>query len=223
MEEIFNYKKQIIIVISIVIIMSIIVFCYFANKHDDEIKIEQNDTILNDEEEDIEEIEEDNITFYVDIKGEVLNPGVYNIVKNSIVNDVIVLAGGLTKNADTTCVNLSKKITDEMVIYINSKSEIKKMKEEKEIVVTNEKICSDVINGAYNSSTTEEITSNSKININSATIEELTTLPGIGEEKAKNIIEYRTTNNGFKDITEIKNISGIGDALFNNIKDLITI
>ena len=71
-----------------------------------------------------------------------------------------------------------------------------------------------------NKQTQEE---NSKVNINKATKEEIMTLSGIGESKALAIIKYREENNGFKDISEIMNVSGIGEALFNKIKEFITI
>ncbi len=228
MEEIFNYKKQIILSLIIVLVVSIVLFCIFINKKESNTKIVKE--IKEDEE--IIDKEEDNdeqTTFYVDIKGEIVNPGVYNIVKNSIVNDVIVLAGGLTKNADTTCVNLSKKITDEMVIYINSKSEIKKLKEENKVTVNKEIICNDIKNDAYialpEDKTDTSITTptTNKINLNTATLDILVTLPGIGEDKARKIIEYREQNNGFKTIEELKNINGIGDSTFDKLKDLITV
>lgn len=228
MEEIFNYKKQIILSLIIVLVISIVLFCIFINKKGNNTKIVK-ETKENEEIIDKEEDNDEQTTFYVDIKGEIVNPGVYNIVKNSIVNDVIVLAGGLTKNADTTCVNLSKKITDEMVIYINSKSEIKKLKEENKVTVNKEIICNDVKNDAYialpedktDTSTTTPTTK--KINLNTATLDILVTLPGIGEDKARKIIEYREQNNGFKTIEELKNINGIGDSIFDKVKDLITL
>ncbi len=139
----------------------------------------------------------------VDIKGEVINPGVYQLNENSIINDVISIAGGLTEDADTTNINLSKMITNEMVIYIHSKEEI----------VSNEYF-------------EEEIyieTKSNLININIASINELMTLSGIGESKANDIIEYRNINGNFKSIDEIKNVSGIGDSTYAKIKDYITI
>ena len=143
----------------------------------------------------------------VDIKGAVVNPGVYYVHSNTIVQEVIVLAGGLTNDADTSNINLSKKVTNEMIITIYTKEEVSKMDKLDTIV--------------------EEVTNNNsngnKISLNSATIDELTTLSGIGEEKAKLIIQYREKCGPFKSIEEIRNIKGIGTAMYDKIKDNITV
>ena len=143
----------------------------------------------------------------VDVKGEVNNPGVIELESGSIVDDAIKKAGGVTENADLKNTNLSKKIEDEMVIYIYSKDEVKESNQ--------------TIN--YNEKTNSVINSNSSlININTASVEELKTLNGIGESKAQRIIEYRN-NTPFKSIEDIKNVDGIGDKAFEKIKDKITI
>ena len=141
--------------------------------------------------------------YYVDIKGYVKKPGVYEVSKTSIVNDCLKLAGGLLKNADTTTINLSKPVSAAMVIYVPNNAAIP--------------------DNSNTSSDTSSATTNLKINLNTASKEELTKLSGIGEAKAQDIIDYRNTNGSFKTIEEIKNISGIGDALFAKIKDNITI
>lgn len=157
---------------------------------------------------------------YVDIKGSVKNPGVYEFKENDRVIDAIELAGGLNKNANTSNINLSKKLESEMVIYIYSDSEIKNGSKTLSCDTTCNTEIIEINNCVENS--TNKTESSSLININTATIEELQTLDGIGESKAKNIIEYRTTNGNFKSIEEIKNISGIGDSLYEKIKDKIT-
>ena len=175
----------------------------------------------------------------VDIKGEIKNPGVYELKENDRVSDAIKVSGGLTENADTTLINLSKNLKDEMVIIIYNKYEIEKLRQDsmttKTIVEYIEKGCScpDTINDACISKNTEstntdinskiETTKDNKISLNKATQEELLTLPGIGESKAKAIIKYREENNGFKSIDEIKNISGIGESTFEKFKDYISI
>ena len=154
--------------------------------------------------ESIEEEESDS-KLVVDIKGAVMNPGVYYVEKNTIVQDVIILAGGLKEDADTSNLNLSKKITNEMVITVYTKKEIEDIGK---------------LDAIYEEETT---TPTNKISLNNATIEELTTLSGIGEEKAKLIIQYREKCGPFKTIEEIKNIKGIGQAMYDKIKDHITI
>lgn len=184
---------------------------------------------------------------YVDVKGSVKTPGVYELTNDSIINDVIKLAGGFTKNAYTNNINLSKKVTNELVIYVYSKSEYQKLtKEEPKIVEctcptydisdctnnANSIIVSDSDNSKTNTTESSvdinnEITEkvdNAKtlININVASLEELTTLNGIGESKAKAIIEFRDKTK-FQKIEDIMNVSGIGEKAFEKIKDYITV
>lgn len=162
--------------------------------------------------------------YYVDIKGYVKKPGVYEVSKTSIVNDCLKLAGGLLKNADTTTINLSKPVSAAMVIYVPKKNEVIKSTTDKTATTTTEIPNNAAIpDNGNTSSDTSSATTNLKINLNTASKEELTKLNGIGEAKAQDIIGYRNTNGSFKTIEEIKNISGIGDALFAKIKDNITI
>lgn len=165
----------------------------------------------------------------VDIKGAVKKPGVYEISSDKRVVDVISLAGGLKSNANTNYVNLSTKLQDEMVIWIYTNEEISKLELEKSSVKYMIKECNcptvdntTCLNNNSNTSN-EKSTKDNLININSATIDDLKNLPGIGESKAKQIIEYRNSNGNFKSIEDIKNVSGIGDALFNKIKTSIKV
>lgn len=162
----------------------------------------------------------------VDIKGEVNIPGIYMLPVSARVIDVISQAGGLTENADTTVINLSKKVKDEMVIIIYSKEQVKNFEETKkqEEYLQNKCIQPDenaIQNDACiaNSATTIS----GKININTATQEELMTLTGIGASKAKDIISYRETNGPFTNIEDLKNVSGIGESTFARIKENITV
>ena len=167
-------------------------------------------------------------TYFVDIKGSINNPGVYEVDCGKRVIDVINMAGGLTEDADTTILNLSKKVKDEMYIIVYSNSQIKEYKEKllpsKEIIkkVEEKIICPDNSNDACEKSSTskEETKIEGKININTASKEELMNLPSIGESKADKIIKYRKTNI-FNTIDDIKNVSGIGESIFNKIKDYI--
>ncbi len=180
-------------------------------------------------------------TYHVDIKGAIKNPGVYAVTKGSNVNDVIELAGGLKSNGTTSNINLSKRVDDEMVIYIYTKSELNKLKnnETQSISVTNNECKSDSKSADITNCVVEDSTlitntgdtpvneteqSNSKlVNINTATKEELLTLTGIGESKANCIIAYRQEKGSFNNIEDIKNVSGIGEALFEKIKESITV
>ena len=163
-------------------------------------------------------------TYKVDIKGEILTPGIYTLKSNSRVIDVIEMSGGLTENADTSVINLSKKITDEMVIIIYSKSEVRDFEKTKEKEKTIQEKCIKKDDNALKNDAciTDSVKVSGKISLNSATKEELMTLTGIGESKAEDIIKYREENGPFKAIEDIKNVSGIGDSLFAKIKENIT-
>lgn len=140
----------------------------------------------------------------IDISGEVINPGVYRLTGEVRVNDILIKAGGLSANADRDWVaknlNLAQKLVDGQKIYIPNEVESKKLKVE-----------SDGVLGV--------LTDNKIVRINSATIEQLDTLSGVGPSIAKKIIDYRTKNGGFKNIEELKLVSGIGDKLFEEIKN----
>ena len=165
----------------------------------------------------------------VDIKGSVQSPGVYELDEDSRVIDLINMAGGLLKDSNTELINLSMKLKDEMTIIIYSNKEIdnyKKNNNKKEIVYIEVEKCPDKINDACINKTTESKNSDkldNKISINNASIQELVKIPGVGEAKAKDIVFYREKNGLFKTIEDIKQVSGIGDSLFEKIKDNITI
>ena len=144
--------------------------------------------------------------FMVDVKGAVVTPGVYKVTEGQIVNDVITLAGGLLESADTSNLNLSKQLSAEMVITVFTKEEIKEEKKQKVALVTN-----------------EETSKTSKVSLNQATLEELMTLPSVGEAKAKLIIDYRETCGPFEDLEELKNIKGIGEAIYEKLVAYITL
>jgi len=221
-----EYKVLVIGVIIIMIIVLIQTSLIFYLNTQKEKPVEEIST--NEEEEPKEKY------FYVDIKGEVKKKGTYKIEEGKRVIDVINLAGGLTSNADTSANNLSMKIKDEMVIIIYSKAQIKDFKTVKKEEALIKEACNDNANDLKNDSCIkqEETTSdkkiqneekqNKKVSINTGTLEELMTLSGIGESKAKSIIEYRKENK-FENIEDIKNVSGIGDALYEKIKNHITL
>lgn len=231
-----NIKIISILIILILITSLILLKLYLMNNQEQitEIKEDKNELIINEPKK--EEIKIKKV--YVDIKGAVVNPGVYEIEENKKVIDVVNEAGGLTKNADTSMINLAKVVTNEMVIIIYTKEEVKKYQKQEEIIkiIDKECICPEIKNDACinnqlsnpkesnkNNNQTIENNSNKKININTASKEELQTLTGIGESKAEAIIEYRQKNGNFKTIEEIKEVSGIGESAYEKIKDYITI
>ena len=136
---------------------------------------------------------------YIDIKGAVKDPGVYQAEATMRIVDALDLAGGLLEEADSNQLNLATKVVDQMVIYVPIKGE------ETNLI-------------AEGVPSTQE---NGKININTGSKEELMTLNGIGEKKAESIIQYREENGSFSTIEDIKNISGIGEKTFENLKEEI--
>lgn len=212
----YNHR-YIITSICIVIFLILSYIFYFKNK------LNKEEVIINDEIEEKEEII-DNSFIYIDIKGAINKPGVYKIESDSRVIDAINKADGLNEEADTSLLNLSAKLHDEMYIYVYTKEEVLnfvKVVEEQNIKIdeckkTNE-VCipEEIIN--------KDDIKNNKININKASLEELKLLPSIGDAKAQSIIDYRNSVGIFNSIEDIKNVSGIGDNLFDKIKDLITV
>ena len=162
----------------------------------------------------------------VDVKGAVKNPKVYALEEGATVEDAITMAGGLAKDGVTKNINLSKKLKDEMVVYVFTNEEIKAEKLANEIVCEVPKCECETINVSSDtniSNNSQSSNNNSVISINTASESELTTLDGIGPSKAKAIIEYRNANGPFKTIEDIKKVSGIGDAAFEKIKNRITV
>lgn len=226
----YRYRKQIIIGI---LFSLLALSCFFGYKKFFSKKKENNEEkvvakfIKKDEEETKTKktsTKEEKIIYKVDIKGEVHNPGIYSLEANSRVIDVIELAGGLTENANTTVINLSKKIIDEMVIIVYSNDQVKDFEKTEEIQKqVQEKCIGETIHNDACITDNLEQDAPKLISINTATKEELMQLTGIGEAKALDIIKYREENGPFQSIEDIKNVSGIGDSLFAKIKENITV
>lgn len=212
-------KKYIIgaIIITVLLILS----RFFVNA--EEKNIIGNDDIV-DEVVEVEELED----CHVYIRGYVEKEGVYECLKTDKVIDIINKAGGIKEGGDVSLINLSKKVFDEMVIIIYSKDEVLNAKERLnspkyiEIIKEIEKecVCLDDINDSCIKK--EEDNTNSKINLNTADKDMLMTIPKIGSSKADAIMEYRKIK-PFDQIEDIKNVSGIGDSTFEDIKDYITV
>lgn len=148
---------------------------------------------------------------YVDIKGEVLRPGVYEFSCESRIQEVIKKAGGFTEEADETKINLAQKITDQMqmiVPNVHSKQE------------------GGVTEGNSEKGNTSNTTpSNSKqgtVNINTATLEELQTIKGIGKKKAEAILQYRKEHGAFRTKEDLLQVKGIGKKALEAIESQVT-
>lgn len=219
-------KKKKIIFLSVGVLIFVVLSIFLTNK-----KADAKEEDLSFEDVSVKEVKKEEVkkkeTFMVDIKGEVLTPGVYEIEDGGRVIDVINKAGGLSENADTSLINLSKKVSDAMVIVVYSKEEAKKLEDENGTQVQ-EKTTNDALIKNNEKQISEKQTSNSNqssgpININTASKEQLETLTGIGASKADKIIKYREENGGFKNIEQLQEVSGIGEKLFAKVKDNITI
>ena len=155
------------------------------------------------------------VNVYIDISGEVINPGVYEMKEGDRVIDVLKMAGGLSAEADRQWVeqniNRARLLKDGEKIYIPKLGEV--------LGNSNNQIPSDPNKSQianYNNQT-------SLVNLNRATTEELDKLPGVGPAIAKKIIDYRQSNGGFVSVEEIKLVPGIGDKMYQEIKDLVEI
>lgn len=215
-------KKNKKSIVFLIIIFTIIFTFYFRNKflveenvyvvskeevndkQDMMIDKSSNENIIETEKVDLnKDVNTNMITIY--ISGEVKKPGVVTLESNKRLADAIKELGGTTEDADLNKINMALKIKDEEH-YI-----IPKIGEE---IVNNE--------STINENTFSE-NDNKKININLAEINELEELPGVGEATANKIIKYRDENGSFKSIEEIKNVNGIGDKKYEDLKDLISI
>ena len=148
---------------------------------------------------------------YVDIKGEVLRPGVYEFSCESRMQDVIKKAGGFTEEADETKINLAQKITDQMQIIVPNVHS----KQEDGLTEGN----------SEKGSSTNTSVSNSKqgtININTATLEELQTIKGIGKKKAEAILQYRKEHGAFRTKEDLLQVKGIGKKALEAIESQVT-
>ena len=173
--------------------------------------VHEKESISNNISDENDNQEKENInkkTITVFISGEVKNPGVVTIDAEKRLSDAVNELGGTTENADLNKVNLAMKLKDESH-YI-----IPKIGDNLESY-TNETFENDIENDLNNK--------NNLININTASIQELDTLPGIGEATANKIVNYREEKGKFNSIEEIKNVNGIGDKKYEELKTLISI
>lgn len=239
-----KYLKDIVLVILVIIALGIASYALYSTYEERETVSDNivltNNASITDEEKQFEE------KIYVDVKGAVKKPGVYEVDNNTIINDVIKLAGGFKSNAYKNNINLSKKVSSEMVVYVYTKTEYAKSKDTN--ISSGEVICkapdynidncvdnkTSIIENGENKdldnsknddkqSNSDNINNKTVVNINTADVKMLTSLSGIGDSKAETIVDYRNKNGNFKSIDDIMNVSGIGEALFEKIKDYITV
>ncbi len=146
----------------------------------------------------------------IDVGGEVIKPGVYELKSGDRINDVLVVAGGLSAKADRDWVeknlNKAEKLVDGQKIFI-PRQQLTQLGGQAKV---------DSVLGVVNNEA-------KIVRINTATLEQLDILSGVGPSIAQKIIDYRTKNGGFKNIEELKLVSGIGDKLFEKIKDEIAL
>lgn len=153
------------------------------------------------------------LIIYIDIKGAVNRPGLYQLSEGSRMVDAIEAAGGLTTEADDRTINLAEKLLDQQKIIVYTESEMAEqlMQEDRDNLLERD---------VYPSNPSD---ATQKININIATIDELQALPNIGPKKAQAIIEYRQTNGSFQTIDQIKEIKGIGEKTYEELAHLISV
>ena len=152
-------------------------------------------------------------TIFIDIGGEVINPGLYELNEKARVNDAIIAAGGTTDKADLTEINLAYVLSDALKITIPKKEEGQKENSKK-----NASISSSLMTPKADVSQVSGL-----VNINTATKNQLKNLEGIGDSTAQKIIDYRTQNGQFNKIEDIKKVSGIGESKYQQIKDNISV
>ncbi|AUN13282.1 competence protein ComEA [[Clostridium] sordellii] len=193
---------------------------YIVSQAEDKKEINKNlEPVQKDEDlnmDNSEKINTVNKKITIFISGEVKSPGVVELYSEDRLMDGVKKCGGVTDEADMNRINLAMKISDEGH-YIIPKigEEIENVKDKgKETVNQTQNL---------NDNKSEQNKENNKININNASLIELDSLPGVGEVTAQKIIDYREENTKFKSIEEIKNVKGIGENKFNNLKDYISI
>lgn len=213
----FNSKqKKVIIIMGIIAIIVIIYYIYnniiYSNHRNisDDIMVQSNNVVNN------SKIVEDNVeNIVIHITGAVKTPGIVKLKEGDRIEDAIEAAGGLSEEADISNVNLAYILEDGLKIIIPSSYDIEI--EDDEIIQNNSG--KNIIEGDTNI----QVKEGNIININKATEIDLETLPGIGPSLATKIILYREENGKFSSIDDIKNVSGIGESKYENIKNYICV
>lgn len=200
--------KQKIIKIAIAVLIGIFAIVYYfstSNKETNYEEILTNEVVIENKQD--ENIEEEKPMIKVYVTGEVNNPGVIELEEGARIEDAIENAGGIKPEANLNDVNLAYEVSDGEKIYIPNLLDATGTENIEEM-------------STENSSTSN---SNKKVNINKATVTELTNIPGIGESTAEKIIAYREENGKFKSVEDIKKVSGIGTSKYEKLKDYISV
>ncbi len=208
----FNKKQKIILGILGAIVAGFI--CYYVYAKDETNNIEELEGDFELQEENTEESYSDDIIL-VHVSGAVNNEGIVELKVDSRISDAIEKAGGIKEDAYTEEINLAYKLEDGMKIHIPTKQEKQQTNNTQDYITTS--------SGVIEKEKQKEETKQKKVNINTALQAELETLSGIGASTAKKIIAYRKEKGTFKKIEDIKNVSGIGEAKFEKIKEYITV
>ena len=233
MKELNKKQKIIVITISAILLGAIIYYVYGKetpniNRNEiipyeyetNEIE-EKNTTVLENK------MEENTEKIIIYITGAVKKEGVYELEEGSRISDAIEQAEGLKEEANTENINLAYKLEDGTKIKIPTQKEtqenLKNNIQNNEYITTNSGLENENISNNENIINSTQTKKEQKININKATQEELETLSGIGPSTANKIIQYRKENGNFKSIEEIKNVNGIGESKYDEIKNKIVV
>ena len=160
-----------------------------------------------------EETQEPEEMVYVHVCGQVVSPGVYQLLKGSRVYEAIALAGGCTEQGALDCLNMAQEVADGMKIQVPDQEMARRILEEQPAGTGQNQL-----SGLGQGQSAQTL-----VNINTASKEQLMTLSGIGESRAEDIIQYREEYGGFQKIEDIMKVSGIKEAAFQKIKDSITV
>lgn len=166
-----------------------------------------------------------NVTVHV--MGAVKNPGVFELPSASRVVDAVRAAGGATGSADLERINLAQKIADTEQIFVPTRSQ----RRVRITVAPQHRASTSTVTPSVPGATPTTVAAtmgspgsvSTKVNLNTATAEQLDTLPGVGPSTAKAIISYRTKSGNFKKVTDLMNVPGIGQAKFDAVRDLVTV
>lgn len=208
-----TYEKEVILLqiikknlIFILIILSILVFLFYDKAFSTEDSKEQSsEEIVNSKPVELtteESSKNEESKKFVDVKGEVVKPGVYEFNGVVRVSDIIELAGGFTEDADTKAVNLAQKVFDEMVIIVATQGE------------------GLVIQETIEQSKNDQ---DNKVRINYATSGEIASLKGIGEVKAEAIVQHREQHGYYQSVDDLLDVTGIGEKTLESIKEAIVV
>lgn len=209
MEMLSSKQKKIIIVAGALVVCIFVYYMTTINKEYDYSSVNEAVEVSKEESKETEETEEKEIIIH--ITGAVQTEGIVKIKEGDRIKDAIENAGGLASDADLTEVNLAYVLKDGQKIYIPRNADT-----EEEIIISDQNGDSVIVD-------TEIETTSTKVNINTATLAELQTLSGIGAGTAQKIIEYRQLNGRYSAIEDIKNVSGIGNAKYESIKEYICV